>query len=53
MNFDLILEVVANVVHQESVALVNQLLVKWIVDRVSLNSVLDEKHGEIFNAKVS
>jgi hypothetical protein len=53
MNFYLILKVLANVIHQEGVALVDKLLVKRIVHRISLYSVLYEKHGQIFNTKIS
>jgi hypothetical protein len=53
MNFYLILKVLADIIHQECVTLVDKLLVKGIVHRISLYSILDEKHSQIFNTEIS
>ena len=53
MNFDLVLNVIFNEHHEEAVALVDQLLIKWIIDRVAIDPVLDEEHGQVFDSEVA
>ena len=53
MHFDLILNVAFNIHHQEIVTLMDQLLIKRVIDWVPINSVLYEKHRQIFNAETA
>lgn len=53
MDFDLILEILSNVINQEDIALLDELLVEWIIDWVSFDSILDEEHCKVFDSKVT
>lgn len=53
MHFDLVLEVVSDVHDQEIVALMDQLLVDGVVDRISVDPVLNEEHGQVFDTKTA
>ena len=44
MHLHLVLDVVFAVHDEEVVALVDELLVKWIVDRVAIYPIFDEEH---------
>ena len=44
VNFDLVLEITTDIVNEEIVALMNQLLIAWIVNGIPVNSELDEEH---------
>ena len=52
MHLYLVIDVVLHVHHQEVVALVNQLLVIWVVYRVFFHPVLYEEHRQHFNVVV-
>mmetsp|Transcript_6821 Transcript_6821/g.10993 ORF Transcript_6821/g.10993 Transcript_6821/m.10993 type:complete len:465 (-) Transcript_6821:3998-5392(-) len=51
VHFHLVLEVARHEVHQEVVALVDQLLVHGVVDRVAVHSVLDEVHRHLLDSE--
>lgn len=53
MHFDLVLEVVSDVHDQEIVALMDQLLVDGVVDRISVDPVLNEEHSQVFDTKTA
>lgn len=53
MHFDLVLEVVSDVHDQEMVALMDQLLVDGVVDRISVDPVLNKEHGQVFDTKTA
>ena len=53
MDFNLILEILPYVVHQEGIALVDKLLVERIIHGISFNSVLQEEHGEVLDMEVA
>ena len=53
MHFYLVLDVVFDEHHEEAVALVDQLLVERIIDRVAIDPVLDEEHGQVFDSEVA
>jgi hypothetical protein len=53
VDFNLILEILPYVVHQEGIALMDKLLVERIVHRIPFNSVLQEEHGEVLDMKVA
>lgn len=53
MDLNLVLNVSFYIHYQKVVALVNQLLVKWVIDGISVHSILYEKHCQIFNSEAS
>ena len=53
MHLNLVLKIVSDVHDQEMVALVDQLLVDGVVDRISVDPVLNEEHGQVFDTKTA
>lgn len=53
MHFDLVLKIVSDIHNQEIVALVDQLLVYWVIDRISVDPVLDEEHSQVFDTETA
>lgn len=53
MDFNLILEILPYVVHQEGIALMDELLVERIIHGIPFNSVLQEEHGEVLDMEVA
>ena len=53
VHFHLILDVVFAVHNEEVVALMDQLLVEWIIYRGAVHSILDEKHRQVFDGKAA
>lgn len=53
MNFDLVLDVVSDIMNQKVVTRANQLLVVGIIDLVSVNAVLDEEHRQVLDVKAA
>ena len=53
MHLDLVLDVVFTVHDEEVIALVDKLLVEWIINRAAIYPIFDEKHGQILYTKTS
>ena len=51
MNFYLVLKIVFYVHNKEMVALMDKLLIEWIVNWVTVDSVFDKEHRHVFNSE--